>query len=103
MQRLTIQIQDYVYFNNDGKEVLAVEMNTQQIRDVLKKLAYYENREEKINRYIGVVDVLISNLEDVIPTALEDDEYRESDLVFDLKYAEKRINLIKERRIDLDK
>lgn len=103
MQRLTIQIQDSVYFNNDGKEVLAVEMNTQQIRDVLKKLAYYENREEKINRYIGVVDVLISNLEDVIPTALEDDEYRESDLVFDLKYAEKRINLIKERRIDLDK
>lgn len=62
-----------------------------------------KERLEKINQYMARVDVLISHLDDVIPTALEDEEYRENELLEDLRYAEKRIKIIKETKEELIK
>ncbi|ENZ01670.1 hypothetical protein HMPREF1092_00904 [Clostridium thermobutyricum] len=56
---------------------------------------------EKINQYIARVDVLITHLDDIIPIALEDEEYRENELLDDLKYAEKRIAIIKKTKKEL--
>lgn len=55
---------------------------------------------EAINRYIAVVNVLVLHLEDVIG-ALDDEEYIEQGLNDDMKYAEKRIKIINERREEL--
>lgn len=55
---------------------------------------------EAINRYIAVVNVLVLHLEDVIGS-LDDEEYIEESLKDDMKYAEKRIKIINERREEL--
>ena len=55
---------------------------------------------EAINRYIAVVNVLVLHLEDVIGS-LDDEEYIEESLKDDMKYAEKRIRIINERREEL--
>lgn len=55
---------------------------------------------EAINRYIAVVSVLVLHLEDVIGS-LGDEEYIEEGLKDDMKYAEKRIKIINERREEL--
>lgn len=56
---------------------------------------------EKINQYIARVEVLITHLDDIIPIAFEDEEYRENELLDDLKYAEKRIAIIKKTKKEL--
>lgn len=55
---------------------------------------------EAINRYIAVVNVLVLHLEDVIGS-LDDEEYIEQSLNDDMKYVEKRIKIINERREEL--
>ncbi len=55
---------------------------------------------EAINRYIAVVTVLVLHLEDIIGS-LDDEEYIEESLKDDMKYAEKRIKIINERREEL--
>lgn len=59
MERLTKRIEDHVYYTK-GKyeETLSVEMETKDVRKVLKKLAYYEDLEEKIsNKFADCISI----------------------------------------------
>lgn len=57
---------------------------------------------EKINQYISKVDDLLNHLDDVIPTAVEEEEYRKYEILDDLKYADKKIQAIKDAKAELD-
>ena len=60
MERLTKRIEQYVYYTQ-GKyeETLPVEMETNDIRSVLKKLADYEDLEEKLEKVYGKCEGLL--------------------------------------------
>jgi hypothetical protein len=49
MKRLTMRIAENVYYSDNGKPLVAMEiLDTPKVREVLKKLADYEDEAEKI-------------------------------------------------------
>lgn len=60
MKRLTKRIKQYVYYTQGKYEdTLPVEMETNDIRSVLKKLAEYEDLEEQLEKVYGECDGLL--------------------------------------------
>ena len=63
MERLTKRIGDYVYYTQgEYEETLPIEMETGDVRNALKKLAYYEDLEEKLEKAYGECEGLLETV-----------------------------------------
>lgn len=60
-----------------------------------------EEKIDMINRYVARVEALLIRLDEVIPLAMDDEEYRNDCLEDDLKYIQKRVKIVRETKEEL--